>query len=634
MSRTDVSAPAPEPGHFTYAAGLALAALGVVYGDLGTSPLYSLRETFHPIHGVPMNPENVMGAISLIFWSLVLVISLKYVTFVMRADNRGEGGILALMALVIPTLSKPSRKRRYVVMLGLFGTALLYGDGIITPAISVLSAVEGLEVATPHLARYVVPITVIILAGLFSVQRFGTARVGRVFGPIMLLWFTTLATLGVGQLLQRPQILWAIWPGHAARFFWENGWHGFLALGSIFLVLTGAEALYSDLGHFGVRPIRRAWFYLVFPALILNYLGQGALLLTQPEAIKNPFYFMAPRGLLYPLVAISTIATVVASQALITGIFSLARMASHLGYSPRVTIQHTSSSEIGQVYVGRVNWLLLVSCCLLVFGFQSSTNLAAAYGLAVTTTMVITTILFYFVVRHIWHWTQARSLALCGFFLVFDLAFWGANLVKIPHGGWLPLVIAVAGFIIMTTWKDGRSLLSLRLREKIMPVDAFVSLIKIAQPVRLPGVAVFLTSSPTGTPPALIHTLEHFRALHEKLLLLSIQTQEIPYVSPADRLTVIDQGEGLYSATLKFGFMEHPNVPAALTGLQIFDAELDTEKATYILGRENLIPTRRQGMALWRERLFTMISQNAGSAADYFSLPADQVVEVGIRIDL
>jgi KUP system potassium uptake protein len=630
MSRTDVSAQRPA----SYAAGLALAALGVVYGDIGTSPLYSLRETFHHAHGVAMTPENIMGAISLIFWSLVLVISLKYVTFVLRADNRGEGGILALMALVTLTSSEASARRRYIVLLGLFGTALLYGDGIITPAISVLSAVEGLEIATPRLASVVVPVTIAILIGLFSIQKFGTAKVGQVFGPVMLLWFITLAALGLWQLVQQPEILWSIWPGHAVSFFWHNGWYGFLALGSVFLVVTGGEALYSDLGHFGVRPIRMAWFYIVFPALLLNYLGQGALLLGRPEAIKNPFYFMAPRELLYPLVAISTLATVVASQALITGIFSLARMASHLGYSPRVAIQHTSSHEIGQVYVGRVNWLLLVSCCVLVLGFQSSTNLAAAYGLAVTTTMVITTILFYFVVRHIWAWTQTQAVAMCGFFLLFDLAFWGANLVKIPHGGWLPLVIGLVGFIIMSTWKDGRSLLAVRLREKVMPVDAFVSLIRIAQPLRLPGVAVFLSSSPTGTPPALVHTLEHFRALHEQLVLLSVQTQEVPHVPVAERLTMSELGEGLYSVALRFGFMDDPDVPAALAGLPIFALGLDSEKVTYILGRENLIPTRRKGIALWRERLFTMISQNARSAADYFSLPADQVVEVGIRIEL
>lgn len=633
MSTEHCSAATPQRSA-AYMAALALAALGVVYGDLGTSPLYALRETFHAGHGVALTPANIYGAISLILWSLVLVISLKYIVFVLRADNRGEGGILALMALVTPSAARRTPRRRLLVLLGIFGTALLYGDGIITPAISVLSAVEGLEIATPALSRYIEPITIAVLIGLFSVQKFGTAKVGRVFGPVMLLWFGTLSVLGIVQIVKQPEILYAIWPGHAVSFFWHNGWYGFLALGSIFLVMTGGEALYSDLGHFGIKPIRRAWFYVVFPALLLNYFGQGALLLSNPAAVVNPFYMMAPPALTYPLVGIATVATVVASQALITGVFSLARMASHLGYSPRVAIRHTSSNEIGQVYVARVNWLLLIACCGLVFGFESSSNLAAAYGLAVTTTMVITTILFYFVTRDLWGWSQARALSVCGFFLVIDLAYWGANLVKIPHGGWFPLVIGVVGFIIMTTWKDGRKILGERLREKVMPLDAFLPLIQAAQPVRLPGVAVFLSSSPTGTPPALIHTLEHFRALHEKLILLSVQTQDVPHVAPAERLQMSALGEGLYSAQLRYGFMDEPNVPEALEHGTLFEDELDTEKATYILGRENLTPTRRKGMAIWRERLFVTMSQNSRSAADYFCLPADQVVEVGIRIEL
>jgi len=617
-----------------YLAGLSLAALGVVYGDLGTSPLYSLRETFAHGHGVPMSPGNVMGAISLVFWSLILVISIKYVTFIMRADNRGEGGILALTALVTPTSSQRNPRKGILLLLGLFGTALLYGDGMITPAISVLSAVEGLEVATPVLSHYVIPITIVVLIALFCVQSHGTAAVGRVFGPLMLLWFFTIAVLGIWQIIQHPSILAAVWPGYAVKFFLTNHWFGFLALGSIFLVMTGGEALYSDLGHFGRQPIRLAWFTVVFPSLLLNYFGQGALLLRDPAAIKNPFYMMAPQSLLYPLVAISTIATVIASQALITGAFSMTRTAAQLGYSPRVTVQHTSETQIGQIYVPRINWLLLVACVGLVLGFRSSSNLAAAYGLAVTTTMVITTLLFYFVVRQKWNWSRARAIPLCVFFLAIDCAFWGANLVKIPHGGWFPLLIGAAGFIIMTTWKDGRRLLRDRLREKVLPLDEFVEQIADNPPTRLPGTAIYLSSSPTGTPPVLAHTLTHFHALHEELILLSISTLEVPHVLDDERAELVTLGHGIHTVKLYYGFMDDPDVPQSLKQLNLHSLTQDPQNVTYILGRENLIPTRRKGIALWREKLFTIISQNARSAADYFRLPSDQVVEVGIRIEL
>ncbi len=617
-----------------YVAALSLAALGVVYGDIGTSPLYALKETFHHGHGVAVTPANIMGAISLIFWALVIVITVKYVAFVLRADNRGEGGILALTALVTPVSAYRAKSRGFIILLGLFGTALLFGDGMITPAISVLSAIEGLNVVTPVFSPYVVPLTIAILIALFSVQSRGTASVGRIFGPVTLLWFITLAALGIGQIVQRPEVLQSLWPGYAMHFFLDNQWFGFLALGSIFLVVTGGEALYSDLGHFGIKPIRLAWFAVVFPALLLNYLGQGALLLRNPAAIENPFYHMAPQVLLIPLVIIATCATVVASQALITGVFSLTRMAAQLGYAPRVAVQHTSPNEIGQIYIARVNTLLLISCIGLVLGFQTSSNLAAAYGVAVTTTMVITTIIFYIMCRERWHWPRWKAITICGFFLIIDLGFWTANLVKIPHGGWFPLLIGFIGFGIMTTWKDGRNLLAERLREKILTVDDFVTLLTLMYPTRLPGVGIYLSSSTSGAPPTLFHTLDHFQAVHETLVILSIKTLEVPHVAPEERLAIADLGQNVYRVSLNYGFMEDPDVPIAIEGLRLGDTKIDAQTATYVLGRENLVPTRRKGMAFWREHLFTMMSQNARSAADYFRLPTDRVVELGIRIEL
>ena len=612
---------------------LSLAALGIVYGDIGTSPLYAIKESFLPAHGVAPTPANVLGVLSLVIWSLILVISVKYLVFILRADNRGEGGILALTSLVTPTHAL--RGGRWgLIVLGLFGTALLYGDGMITPAISVLSAVEGLEILTPALAPYVVPITVVIIATLFLFQSHGTAAVGRIFGPVMVLWFATLVALGVMHIVREPSVFGAFLPTHAARFFLHNGWHGFVVLGSVFLVVTGGEALYADMGHFGRRPIQWAWFALVLPALLINYLGQGALLIRQPEAAASPFYRMVPEWALLPVVVIATLATVIASQALISGAFSLTLQAVQLGYSPRVQIEHTSARERGQIYIPSINWALMACCIALVLGFRTSSNLAAAYGVAVTTTMAITTLLFFFVARERWGWSALRAGAVAGVFLAIDLAFWGANLLKIPHGGWVPLVIGAVVFTLLTTWKQGRQLLAHRMQERSLPREAFLERLMLHPPHRVPGTSVFMFGSAMGTPPALLHNLKHNRVLHERVVFLNIRTEEVPAVDPAERSTVTDLGHGLWQVTLRYGFMEDADVPAALQGLGHDALRFAPMETTYFLGRETLIATRRQGMALWRERLFALMSRNARPATTFFRLPPNRVVELGAQVEL
>lgn len=612
---------------------LALIALGVVYGDIGTSPLYALRESFHPSHGLATSPENILGILSLIVWSLILVISVKYLGFILKADNRSEGGILVLTTLATPVLDGETQ-RRPLLLLGLFGTALLFGDGMITPAISVLSAVEGLQTYMPVFHPFIIPITVGILIGLFSFQRHGTEIVGRIFGPITLLWFLVLGGLGIWQIYHAPVILNAIHPGHAVSFFARNGWHGFMVLGSVFLVITGGEALYSDLGHFGARPIRMAWFSVVFPALLLNYLGQGGLLLRHPEMVENPFFLMAPQGLILPLVFIATAATVIASQALITGVFSLCMQAVQLGYMPRVSIQHTSSNTFGQIYIRRINTALLVGCVILVLGFRSSSNLAAAYGVAVTTTMVITTLLFYVVARKNWGWGMKIAAPLCGFFLAIDLLFWVANLLKIPSGGWFPLLAGGCIFVLMTTWKKGRMILRARLAEEVLPLPKLIERFKSEPPVRVPGVAVFLYSDPSGTPPSMMFQLKHFRVLHEKILILSVITEEIPHVPQSERIEIKDLDVGMYSVMLRYGFMEDPNIPEAVESISLDGALLQPEDITYVLGRERLIPTARPGMAIWREKLFVAMSRTNTSTADYFQLPWKRMIEIGIQLDI
>ena len=613
---------------------LALGALGVVYGDIGTSPLYAVKECFSGSHAVPVTPPNVLGILSLVTWSLVIIISVKYLAYVLRADNRGEGGILAMMALALQAKDVGPRQRSLVVLVGLFGASLLYGDGAITPAISVLSAVEGLQIATPLFARWVIPLSLVILVLLFLAQRAGTAKVGSIFGPVMVLWFGVLGALGLYGILRHPAVLEAVLPWHAVRFFQHNGLHGYLVLGAVFLCVTGGEALYADMGHFGRRPIRVAWFTLVLPALLLNYFGQGATLLDDPTAAVNPFYRGAPGWLLYPLVGLATAATVIASQALISGAFSLARQAIQLGYSPRFEIRHTSAREIGQIYIPGVNWMLLVAVGFLVLTFKTSSNLAAAYGIAVTMTMLITTVLFFFVVGHLWDWGRAHALLVCSIFLVIELAFFVANAVKFVDGGWFPIVVGMGVFTLMTTWKRGRSILAERLRTQTFPLDLFLSNVGSNPPIRVPGVAVFMTGNAEGTPPALMHNLKHNKVLHQKVVLLTIITAEVPHVRESERLQSIPLEHGLYRVIARYGFMENPDVPELLNELRKKGLELRLMETTFFLGRETLIPSRKRGMALWREALFAWMSRNAHSATRYFNLPPNRVVELGTQVEL
>ncbi len=543
---------------------LSLAALGIVYGDIGTSPLYALRECFHGPHAIAVSPVNVLGVLSLIFWALILIISIKYLAFILRADNRGEGGILALAALVTPMQASDKTRRRLVIMLGLFGAALLYADGMITPAITVLSAVEGLEVATPLFQPYVIPVTILILVVLFSFQSRGTARVGQVFGPFILVWFLVLACFGLWRMAQHPAVLKAINPAFGWDFFQENHWAGFLVLGTVFLVVTGGEALYADMGHFGARPIRLTWFRIVLPALLLNYFGQGAFLLTNPEAAPNPFYHMAPDWALYPLVVLATGAAVIASQAIITGAYSLTLQAIQLGYCPRLEIRHTSEQQMGQIYLPLVNWLLMISCIGLVLGFGSSSNLAAAYGVAITVTMVITSLLFFVLVKDHWRWNLAVAVLVSGVFLSIDLAFFGANILKIADGGWFPLLAAGFIFVLMTTWREGRQVLATRMKRRLIPLELFVAELLSNPPLRVPGIAVFMTGNPIGTPPALRHNVKHNHVLHETVILLTAETAETPHVRPSERLAVECVGEGFWRINVTYGFMDEPNVPREL----------------------------------------------------------------------
>ena len=622
----------PPSGRYLYL--LALGALGVVYGDIGTSPLYALRESFSPTYGLAPTAPNVLGILSLIFWALIVVITVKYISFVMRADNHGEGGILALTSLVTPLQVRRGGGRWLLVILGLFGASLLYGDGMITPAISVLSAVEGLGVATPLFEPYIIPITVGILVLLFVTQRFGTGSVGRVFGPIMIVWFSTLAVLGIVQIVRQPGVLAAISPLYGLRFFLENGARGFFVLGSVFLAVTGGEALYTDMGHFGKRPIRLAWFALVLPALLLNYFGQGALILHSPGAVENPFYQLVPAWGLYPIVVLATMATVIASQALISGAFSLTMQAVQLGYIPRLEIQHTSSREFGQVYIPTINWVLMVACIGLVFGFRSSSNLAAAYGVGVSTDMVITTILFYTVARERWRWSALVAGLLAGALLVVDLSFFAANTLKIPQGGWFPLVVAAVVFTLMSTWKRGRLLLSERLDERVEPLERFLSETREHPPSRVPGTAIFMYRSSTHTPYSLAQNLKTNKVLHERIVLLSVETEETPRVRRSRRVTLTPLGNDIYQVVMRFGFMEEPNVPRCLKSVWLNGEAINLTDVTYFVGRETVFATNRPGMALWREKLFALMSRNALSASSFYYLPPGQVVELGAQVEI
>ena len=613
---------------------LALSALGVVYGDIGTSPLYALKESFHHGHNILLSESSIFGILSLIFWSLIIVITLKYLRYVLKADNRGEGGILALTALISPKDGNSSVATNRLVLFGLFGTALLYGDGMITPAISVLSAVEGLELITPIFTPYIIPITIAILVALFSVQKYGTGVMGKVFGPVTLFWFLILGSLGIYNILQAPSVLMAANPYYAFRFFIDNQWNGFMVLGSVFLVVTGGEALYSDLGHFGIKPIQRAWLFVALPCLLLNYFGQGALLTHMPLAIKNPFFLMAPSWMLTPLVILATLATVIASQALITGVFSITMHAVHLGYIPRVLIKHTSKNEYGQIFVKSMNTLLMLACIGLVLTFKTSSNLASAYGIAVTTTMSITTILFYIVARDKWKWSLLKAGTICGFFFIIDLSFFGANLAKVIDGGWVPLVVGLSIFIIMTTWKAGRKLLEIRNREKVISLQTFLENLEKDKPHRNPGTAIYMSSSLENVPYALVNTYAHFKTIHEHLIFLQVITKEIPHVDEANRLTVMNIGHGCHSVIIQYGYIDVPNIPETLNNVKIGEKIIDLNKVTYFIGKENLFATEIPGMALWREKLFAFQSANSQDATTYFQLPKNRVMEIGIQIEL
>jgi len=614
--------------------GLAIGALGVVYGDIGTSPLYAFKEAFSGTHHVPLNHDNVLGILSLIFWALFLIVTVKYVTFIMRADNRGEGGIMALMALVRRTVPPHSRSAWALMALGMFGAALFYGDGMITPAISVLSAVEGLEVATPLFRPYIIPVTIVVLTGLFLVQQLGTRHVGNFFGPVMVVWFTVLALLGIINIAHQPSVLTALNPVYAVRFFEQDGWMGFLTLGAVFLAVTGAEALYADMGHFGKHPIRIAWLYLVFPSLVLNYLGQGALVLNQPAAIANPFFHLAPDWALYPMVTLATIATVIASQAVISGAYSLTRQAIQLGYCPRLMIEHTSEREIGQVYLPWINWGLYAAVIGLVLGFGSSSNLAAAYGVAVTGTMIVTTVLAYFVVRRIWGWGAISATLVIGVFLLVDLSFFAANAVKVLEGGWFPLVVGVIVYILLSTWKRGREVLFERLRPGAIALEPFIHSITEHPPLRVPGTAVFLTATLEGVPHALLHNLNHNKVLHERVVLLTVRAEDIPHVPDEQRVEVDPLGHEFYRVSVHYGFKDEPDLPRALELTRGKGLDFSMMETSFFLSRQTLVPTQAPGMALWREKLFAAMSRNAASATAFFKIPANRVVELGTRIEL
>jgi KUP system potassium uptake protein len=607
---------------------LTLAALGVVYGDIGTSPLYAVRQSLGDYGNV--NEAAVLGVLSLIAWSLTLVVTVKYVLVIMRADNRGEGGLLALTALALRTASTSRRRHYWIMIAGMVGAALFYGDGVITPAISVLSAVEGLKVVTPFFEPYVLPISLILLVGLFAVQRRGTAKVGGFFGPVMVIWFAVLALLGIAQIVQHPGILLALNPLYAIELFLHSPWRSFITLGAVFLAVTGAETLYADMGHFGRGPLRTAWLFLVFPALMLNYLGQGALVLADPGALENPFFHLAPDWALFPLVVLASAATIIASQAVITGAFSLSRQAVQLGYLPRLEVRHTSEEEIGQVYLPRINLALLVGVVLLVMMFRTSDNLGAAYGIAVTGMMIITTVLAFIYMRGVLGWSLMKAGPLFAAFLLIDAAFLGANLLKIADGGWFPLVVAALGLTIMATWWRGRRLLAdLRIRDSL-PLDSFVAGLKSEWPTRIPGTAVFMTSSVDLVPNALLHTLKHYGVLHERVVLMTVQTDDIPHVANDQRVEIRELDKGFVTVHVRYGFMDQPSIPRALVQCRLRNLRLDLMETSFIVGREKLIPAKRSPLApRWRQRLFILLSNNMLGATEFFGIPPGRAIEVG-----
>jgi KUP system potassium uptake protein len=626
-----------DPATGSKLALLTLTALGVVYGDIGTSPLYALKECFNGVHGVDPTPENVVGVLSLIVWSLISVVSVKYVGFILRADNRGEGGTLALLALLLQKVGgvplDPAKKTRLVV-LALCGAALMYGDGIITPAMSVLSAVEGLKVIAPSLDKWIVPVTLALLLGFFAGQRFGTDRVGKAFGPLMFIWFTGIAALGIPYIMAQPTVLNALAPWHAVRFFGAHGWHGFVLLGAVVLAVTGAEALYADMGHFGKRPIRLAWLCLVFPCLLINYFGQGAALISHPDARANPFYYLAPPVLQYPLLILATIAAIIASQAMVSGAFSLTQQSVQLGYTPRVTIIHTSSSQSGQIYIPEINTLIAIGTMLVVLGFKSSTALGAAYGIAVTGTMTITTLLFYQLCIIRWNWPKWRALAVTGVFLIVDVAFLGSNMLKVLQGGWVPLLVGAGIFTLMSTWKRGREALGQLLRRSTLPTELFLADIKRKEPVRVSGTAVFMTSDADGIPPVLLHHLKHNKVLHEQVVLLSVVSKPVPYMDPSQRVLVEPLGAGFWRVKAMYGFMQSPEMRDIMTSARGSGLVCATGSTSYFLGREQLLPNGPTRMSRWRKKLFILMVRNARSATAFFGIPPGRVVELGTQIEL
>ncbi|HWA39689.1 MAG TPA: potassium transporter Kup [Burkholderiales bacterium] len=617
-------------------AALTLLALGVVYGDIGTSPLYAVKETFNPAHGMPLNNETILGGLSAIFWVLIVVVTLKYVVLVMRADNRGEGGTMALIALATSAVKDRPRLQLGVATLGLFGASLFFGEAVLTPAISVVSAVEGLEVGTAAFKPWVLPIACGVIVGLFLFQRHGTAAVGTLFGPVCLLWFAAIGATGIYNIAQNPAVLQAIAPGHAWRFFTDHGFASFVVLGAVLLAFTGAEALYADMGHFGKWPIRIAWFAVVLPGLVLNYFGQGALLIANPAAIANPFFLAVPKWALYPMVALATAATVIASQATITGAFSLARQAIQLGFLPRMHTVQTSARQYGQIYIPAINWLLLALVLAAVLGFGSSTSLANAYGVAVTGTMTVTTILTFFVIRYAWGYPLALCLAATGFFFVIDVAFFSSSLLKVLDGGWFPLVLGIAMFTVMLTWRRGRDVLFERLRASSVPLGPFLETLFKDAPERVPGTAVFLTATPDSTPHALLHNLNHNRVLHERVVFLTVETRDVPWVAMADRVRVERLGHGCWRLRVRYGFMNRPDITRALEVAATFGLEFNLMETSFFVSRQKIIPTAgdHAPMALWRERMFATMARNSGDITDYFNIPANRVIELGTRVEI
>jgi KUP system potassium uptake protein len=613
---------------------MSLGALGVVYGDIGTSPLYAIRECVYGPHAVPATPENIYGILSLVSWSLVLVVALKYLVFVVRADNQGEGGVLALFAMLTPSHGKSGRNITALLMLGLFGAGLLYGDGVITPVISVLGAMEGLSVRFPAFQPAIVPITVGILVLLFLVQRHGTGRIGRAFGIVMVIWFGTLAVTGLRAIVGHPEVLQAMSPIWGVRFFLHHGWHAFFLLGAVFLVVTGSEALYADMGHFGRSAIRIGWFGVVMPALLLNYYGQGAILVTDPSAAENPFYALAPGWTLYPMIALATAAAIVASQALISGLFSITRQAMQLGYWPRLRIMHTSAHEEGQIYIPEINYLMMIACVGLAIGFGSSSAIVSAYGIAVTGTMIITSLLFWVVARRLMGWTTLTATLLVAVFLTIEVSFFAANAVKIAAGGWFPLVVGGMVFAVMTTWRRGRDYLSHKFTTDSLPIEMFLSEVENNRPHRVRGTAVFMTSSATGTPSVLLHYFKHSKVLHEQVVLFTVLAGRVPKVKPQDMVKVAELGQGFWQVTARIGFMQDPEVPAILRQARKEGASIDLNDVSYYLGRETLLTGRGAPMARWRKVLFAFLSRNARPATQFFHLPPNRVVELGAQIEL